>query len=397
MSPHGFDMVETRLDTTRSAGSSVDPARIERELADIWDSMAARSADPIGADTHERGAHTGTHEAVTRAAMSNVMIYCDMPEQAKEAADRIPLLVEQHPARVLVLVRDGGLESTEIKAWVTAHCRRLNDHTQLCAEHIELRFHPRSIERAASVVRSLLIGDLPVALWWMSPVPPALARGDFEPFARMAHQIMYDSVEWRDPKTAIQAMVKYLPGLDKVIFNLAWRRLKPWRRILAQSLDPAALPGALTGMNQIRLRHGPHALPMAWLLVGWLSTRLGWRVLQGKTLSNTCLFWRFARPDSRTVEVRVERQSEQDLRIIDMTVDWEGGTVGSPGGHRRFEHQGNWVRCRDESGVLPVSGVPVPRVRREQMVAAQLAHRAGDRLFEQTARVVGDMARALSA
>jgi hypothetical protein len=35
--------------------------------------------------------------------MSNVMIFCDGEEQALDAADRIPQLVQHHPARVLVL------------------------------------------------------------------------------------------------------------------------------------------------------------------------------------------------------------------------------------------------------------------------------------------------------
>ena len=85
-----------------------------------------------------------------------------------------------------------------------------------------------------------------------------------------------------------------------MIFNLAWRRLKPWRRILSQSLAPTVLPGALQRIDAIELHHGPHALPLAWLLLGWLASRLDWRPKKGVAKSGNQLIWQFESPAGRS-------------------------------------------------------------------------------------------------
>ena len=123
----------------RSPDHYIDPVQIERELAAIWATIDGQQKDGGG--------------TVTRASMSNVMIFCDGEAQALDAADRIPQLVQHHPARVLVLALIADHPGDDVRAWVTAHCRRTSDGTQLCAEHIELRFGASSAERAASVVR----------------------------------------------------------------------------------------------------------------------------------------------------------------------------------------------------------------------------------------------------
>ena len=140
--------------------------------------------------------------------MSNVMMFCDGEEQALDAAERIPRLVQHHAARVLVLALIEDHSGDQVRAWVTSHCRRTGDGQQLCAEHIELRFGAGSAARAASIVRSLLISDLPSALWWLSPRPPALTGLVFDAFAPTANQIIYDSIGWADPPCGVLAMTQ---------------------------------------------------------------------------------------------------------------------------------------------------------------------------------------------
>lgn len=364
----------------RSATQHVDPAAIERELAEIWGTINEQN-------------EAGT---VTRAAMSNVMVFCKGEEQALEAADRIPLLVRQHPARVLVLAEEEGRKDNAIHAWVTAHCRRVDRDTQLCAEHIELRFHPGSIERAASVVRTLLIGDLPSALWWLSPEPPALAGKRFDAFASMANQIIYDSIGWPDPAKGVQAMAHWSRGEHNVIFNLAWRRLKTWRRILSQSLAPSAVPGALEHITEIELHHGPHALPMAWLLVGWLASRLGWQPERGRVSESKHLTCRF-RSSTGSVQVAVHRADTGPPVIERMRVGWRlGRETQSPGaGYAEYRQEGHHLRCQPGGDTIRASSIPIADQRLEQMVAAQLAHRAGDTLFEKAQSLSETMAKVI--
>lgn len=359
----------------RSAEKFIDPVEIERELAAIWAS--------INGQQKEGG-------PVIRASMSNVMIFCDGEVQALDAAERIPRLVQHHPARVLVLALIEDQDNDDVQAWVTSHCRRTSDGTQLCAEHIELRFRTSSAMRAASVVRSLLISDLPSALWWLSPRPPALTGAVFDAFAPMANQIIYDSIGWADPPRGVRAMTQWSKNNRTVIFNLAWRRLKPWRRILSQSLAPTVLPGALQRIDAIELHHGPHALPLAWLLLGWLSSRLGWRPKKGVATAGNLLTWQFVSP-SGPIQIKVHRADEGPPHIERMHIAWRAGD-GQPAGYADYRHEGHHIRHFPGDDTLRPSSIPTIEQRLEQMVAAQLAHRAGDALFTSSIAISEAMA-----
>jgi glucose-6-phosphate dehydrogenase assembly protein OpcA len=364
----------------RSPERYVDPVAIERELAAIWATIDGQQKDG---------------STVTRASMSNVMIFCEGEAQALDAADRIPRLVQHHPARVLVLALTDDRTDDDVRAWVTAHCRRTSDGAQLCAEHIELRFRATSADRAASVVRSLLISDLPSALWWLSPRPPALAGTVFDAFAPMADQIIYDSVGWSEPRRGVLAMTQWSQRHSTVIFNLAWRRLKPWRRILAQSLAPTVLPGALQRISHVELRHGPHALPLAWLLLGWLASRLGWRPKKGRAKDGNQLVWQFESGNG-PLRIEVHRSDEGPPVISAMRIAW--GSAGDlPAGFADYRHEGNHVRHFPGDDALRPSSIPTNEQRLEQMVAAQLAHRAGDALFSASIRISEVMAKVVQA
>lgn len=356
----------------------VDPADIERELTAMW----------AGLDDN-----AGNEATVTRAVMSNLLIYAQGADEAARAADHIPELVERHPARVIVLAAVDGMDG-QLDARVSAHCRRIDHQAQLCAEHIEVRFAPAGINRAASLIRSLLIGDLPTALWWFHAEPPTFQPDLFNALTEMSQQVIYDSVGWPEPQRGIASMARWVATLqhsdNKVTFNLAWRRLKPWRRLIAQAMAPSHVPGALHGLQRIDIRHGPHRLPSTWLLCAWLGARLGWRLVDGKRQS-THLNWRFQSPQGE-VKVSIERIADAKSRIESVELHWHGSD--GPG-HARLHHAGHLLHVDPEQSTLPAMTVPFRHQPVEVLIASQLAHRAGDSLFKQAAGLASDMADAL--
>src|SRR5205085_1035705 len=82
--------------------------------------------------------------------------------------------------------------------------------------------------------------------------------------------------------------------------DLNWRRLKYWRRLLTQSLDPASAPGAAESVTDILVEYGPSALVRAWELVSWLARHLGWRVQGGRVHASAEMAWRFFGPQGAT-------------------------------------------------------------------------------------------------
>ena len=359
-----------------ATGTRVDVADIELALNRLWDTLHAKGE---------------TEHAVTRACMSNLIIACLTEEQARDVGGRIPELVERHPARVFLLTACAP-QGNSIEVEVSAHCRLSEGRQQLCSEHVDIRFDPAVVNRLGSVLRPLLIGDLPTALWWASNQPPPLSDGLFDTLAEMADQVIYDSVGWPNPAEGVRAMTRWVMGEKRPVFNLAWRYLKPWRRILAQVLDPRVAPGALQNINSVRIEHGPHALPMAWLLIGWLAARLQWQPQKGEVQSGTDMGWAFRAPRG-DIRVQIHRSSEGLAQVRKLNLAWLGTAPGRAGFLYGDDRR---LSILPEESTLPLTSIPAREVPMEMMIAAQLAHRAKDPLFEQSIAVAQIMAGVLN-
>jgi len=359
----------------------VDIARIQHELDGLWK------------DLHR---DLGEGQAVTRACMSNLIIYCDNDAQSADIEQALPAIVQVHPARVILLTGQGGTAGSGIDVFVSGHYCALGSGWQVCAEQIRIVADDPSNRRLPSVTRAQLVGDLPTTLWWASREPPPFAGKVFYKLADMSDQIIYDSIGWTNPSKGMQAMSRWVTAErnEYIIYNLAWRRLKPWRRLLSQVLDPVVQPGALEQVSRITIEHGPHALAIAFLLLGWLASRLGWKPTDGTVSPGKETLWHFD-VNGRQVPVTVKRLG-----------------TGEPAPHRLHwrwrdkagEHQVMFAVLGDERlGIIeecsdvPVRVVPAPELDRSELVSAQLAHRARDKLFEQALVVVDAMTSVLNA
>lgn len=355
----------------------VNAANIEQALNRMWDSLHNDGQQELG---------------VTRACMSNLIIACQTEAQVINVRERIPALVERHPARVFLMMIDESFKEG-ISADVSAYCRQENAGQQLCSEYVEIRCSPDLVEGLGSVLRPLLIGDLPSTLWWASNEPPALSGRRFNVLAELAGQVIYDSTGWPDPLKGVKAMTRWVASERRPVFNLVWRHLKPWRRMLAQMLAPDVAHGALDNIHEVRIEHGPHALTMAWLLVGWLAARLEWQPVHGKRRSAAQLDWSFKKAGN-TIQVQIIRSDQGAAHIKSLNIKWHG----EPKGYARFVMDDDLrLSLEPDSSTLPHATVSGREPPIEIMIAAQLAHRTRDPLFQQTLAVAQRMTSALES
>src|SRR5260370_393925 len=208
---------------------------------------------------------------ILRACRSNLVIYCDQPEVAQEVSNEIAEIVATHPARVLLLLAEPSAEAGDLTATVAVRGRVVDPGRWVCSEVVSLQAKGRAAERLPYAVRGLLIGDLPTNLWWAAPQPPSMAGPLLYDLAEHAQQIIYDSIGWVEPPKVMAATAAWLTQFEtrpgrvrwRVASDLNWRRLKYWRRILSQTLDPATAPGAIAYLSEIVMEHGPHAVIQA--------------------------------------------------------------------------------------------------------------------------------------
>ena len=62
------------------------------------------------------------------------------------------------------------------------------------------------------------------------------------------------------------------------VVDLAWLRSTPWRERLAATFDPQWLRRELRAIVAVTVRHHQASTASATLLVGWLASRLGWKI-----------------------------------------------------------------------------------------------------------------------
>jgi len=259
----------------------------------------------------------GGEAPIQRAHMSNLIIFCNKADLGESVAEQIPAIAALHPARVLLLVGEQASGESEASACVQVRTQAAEDHRLVCWEQITVRAKGAAVDRLPFTVRELLIGDLPTNLWWAAPVPPPFAGHFLYDLSEHVQQIIYDSQGWLEPARGVAAtaswLVKFqrgpLEGQYRVASDLSWRRLKYWRRILAQAFDPSTAPGALQSISEIYIEHGPHAVTQAWQVVSWLASRLHWRVQAGKVQPNVEISWQAAAPNG-TLRIRIHRLPE---------------------------------------------------------------------------------------
>jgi glucose-6-phosphate dehydrogenase assembly protein OpcA len=365
-----------------SAPRPVDIRAIERELGELW-------SEPLD------GAAGGAPgmEPATRACMSNLVVWCANQEQARGLPIEIGAIVEKHPSRVLLLV--GEAESTQpgLSATVSALCHPASAGRQICSEHVTLAAPRDAVKRLPSIALPLLIGDLPTTLWWAAQEPPT-AEALFDDLAGMADHVIYDSAGWLDPVRGVVSVAGWAMGLEtrRVVSDLAWRRGKPWRRLVGQALDPQIAAGALESIDEVEIEHGPHALPQAWFFIGWLAGRLGWQPIDGKVAPGVEVSWGFHSAKT-PLRVSVRRLPVGEPELSRVTIRWKSKTGR---GGARFAWDGpERLTVSPQTDATDVRVLSVHRESRAGLVARQIPKRFHDPLFRDTLALSRRMAEAL--
>jgi glucose-6-phosphate dehydrogenase assembly protein OpcA len=334
-----------------------------------------------------RAVHGTGESPILRACMSNLVIYCDSVAAAEAVDKEVPVIVAMHPARVLLLIAESGPGAGDLQAAVRVRGHVVDPGRWVVSEEVTLHATGQSLERLPSAVRSLLIGDLPTPLWWAAPRPPSLAGECLFDLVEHAEQIIFDSIGWREPARGVVATAAWLAEIERgpgrgrwrVASDLNWRRLKYWRRLLTQALDPATAPGALDGITEVLLEHGPHAVVQAWELVSWLASRLKWSVQVGSVQPGIEISWQFKAPQG-PVAVSLRRLDSgapiiRHLRIVFGRADQTPALNLAVA-----EEERRLAALPEGGGVLPRT-VTVPPQPLAELVACQLADRERDPVF----------------
>ncbi len=147
---------------------------------------------------------------------------------------------------------------------------------QVCAEQITIHVEGPPAEHLESLAGPLLIPDLPVFLWYPDGDVPG--SPECEGMAALADRLILDSGVAGDCEASLRSVANLLEH-DEVpaVGDLQWAALSPWRSLVADLFASRKRTGELGKIRRVEILHDHTGECQALLLVGWLSTALGWR------------------------------------------------------------------------------------------------------------------------
>lgn len=249
-----------------SPGLAVEVGDIDRQLGRLWEQSDAGKV---------------------RASLVNLVIYSEAPDAIAANTPLLAAIAADHAFRALLVQGNPGAANSAVRAWITAHCHlREAGKKEICSEQITFQLDGPAAGRLPSIVFSHLDTDLPLYLWW---------QGDLHPHPdpqlwRWVDRLIVDSNSWTDPATQFHILqeIQSLGRARSALCDLNWTRLFHLRYAIAQIFDLPAARERIERIEDIEICHAPGHRLTALQLLGWMASRLGWRLDHGESAPVFC-------------------------------------------------------------------------------------------------------------
>jgi len=361
-----------------AAPRRVDVKAIDRELAELWRAAAASSeAERI---------------ALSRARTLTLVAYAPTPDAGARLAEVAARTCQRHPARTIILIADPA--AADLTAEVTAVCQvRRRNLKQICCEQVLIRAAPAAEGRIPSLVRQVILPDMPVVLYW--PGPPAAERL-FRDLGEIVDRVIVDTAAVPDGHGALLAAHTLAADRSShaALSDLTWGRMTTWRGLTAHFFDPPYTE-ALDRITRIRVAHAGSSRAQGLLYVGWLAGRMRWRVEQPFIRGDGP--WRGTLVDQRgraiPVSLHAESRAPHPAGALLSTLIVTGSPGGQNGGATfsiaRKDDAGSVIAVAEsEHGQVIRRALPLDPQDEVPLLAAEMDVLGHDRVYEESLRAV---------
>lgn len=327
----------------------VDYSSIEQTLAELW-----------------RIENTGGEEAVTRAALWNVVAHASSAEHHTNASEVLGRASISIPQRTIV-IRTDPQGPPEMASWISANCHLLGAGKQVCSEEISIVAGGDRVERVPPLVAALLIPDMPVAFWWVGDLPHEHAeyvRALLDP----ADRLIVDSHHFDSPED-LALILRTGQRTETAPADLNWVRLDEWRAATASVFDPPAMRGKLKALREIRINADVTDSTYFGETVGalyyasWLIAQAGLGVAEDGGVPNLSVTFEFRKAEQR------------GLRRVDLEMDGSSATVECDGDR-------NVLTTNVDGHVIVPEALTRTRSKKaEELIVRELKNPASDQLL----------------
>ena len=214
----------------------VNAHTIEKQLADIWRE------------------EQGEERAVTRAALWNVIAHTWTGEQQSQASTILGRASASVPQRTIV-IRANPRGEGEMSSWISANCHLVGGgDQQVCSEEVSIVAAGERVSHVPPLVKSLLLPDMPVAVWWLGELPREQEEY-VETLLEPADRLIVDSAQF-DSAEELELVSRIADQTTTAPADLNWARIEEWRAATAMLFDPPAMRPQLREIQKVRVLSG---------------------------------------------------------------------------------------------------------------------------------------------
>lgn len=226
---------------------------------------------------------------------------------AGEIANRLEHVGRYHASRLVVVSYDPHRTRLDARVVVSSENEPTAGELGLLRETVTVEVGERHLDDLVTIVDPLVVTDLATLLWSPHGHPEAV-----DALLELAQTVLLDSVDEPSWRTAVERACELRERA--YVVDLAWLRSTPWRERVAAAFDSRTMRAELDEIETVAVRHHPDSTVAALLLVGWLASRLGWRVepLRARGVLSGC-----ARAGEREISIRLEPAPEQQVRGLE--------------------------------------------------------------------------------
>jgi glucose-6-phosphate dehydrogenase assembly protein OpcA len=258
-------------------------------------------------------------------------------------------------SRTIMCAVEPGRQRIDATAEISSDAPPGAGELALLRETVTLELGDQHLSRLEPIVDPLVVTDLPTVLWSPDGYDDAVRA-----LLPLSQVVLLDSMA-EDAGQGLHRARKLLESA--YVVDLAWLRSTPWRERVAATFDPPNLRPDLLAISGVTIRHHPTSATAGMLLVGWLASRLDWKLnpLRNGDGGLVCS----ARGDGEEVQIGLQPVSSQQVPgLAGLTIETATGRCFAldrgPGGLRAHYRNAkgderSWTvlgASRGETGIL---------------------------------------------
>jgi glucose-6-phosphate dehydrogenase assembly protein OpcA len=276
-------------------------------------------------------------------------------QAAEEVANRLRGVGRYLASRTIIIAVEPNRDRIDATAEISSDAPAGRSDVALLKELVTVEVGDQHLSRLEPIVDPLVVTDLPTVLW-----SPSNIQEGVRALLPLSQVVLLDSMD--DPELAAGLRKASDVQESAYVVDLAWLRSTPWRERVAATFDPPNLRPDLYAISALNVRHHPESAVAGLLLIGWLASRLNWKLKKlaprNGELSGS------ARAGRRDIQLSLEPVPQQVRGLAGLTLETATGRRLSldrgPGGlHAHYVHdrgdERDWTvlgASRGEGGIL---------------------------------------------